>query len=69
MAVYSARLATVTTLLGLVFGTTAREASWQVPAIFAVALVTLSAVSIVRTMRQYDDPVVRARVVAAVSSG
>jgi hypothetical protein len=69
MAVYSARLATVTTLLGLVFGTTAREAAWQLPAVFAVALVTLSGVSIVRTMRQYDDPFVRARVVAAVSSG
>jgi hypothetical protein len=69
MAVYSARLATTTTLLGLVFGTTAREATWQVPAIFAIALITLGTVSIARTMRQFDDPFVRAKVVAAVSSG
>jgi hypothetical protein len=69
MAVYSARLATVTTLLGLVFGTTARAASWEWPLLFAVGLVILGVVSVLRTMRQYDDPVIHARVVSAVSSG
>jgi hypothetical protein len=69
MAVYSARLATVTTLLGLVFGTTAHQADWRLPAIFAIALVTLGAVSVLRTMRRYDDPAVHARIVTAVSSG
>jgi hypothetical protein len=69
MAVYSARLATITTLLGLVFGISAHEATWPIPALFAVALVTMGVVSIGHTMRQYDDPATRAKVVAAVSSG
>jgi len=69
MAVYSVRLATVTTLIGLLFGGVAHAGSWSVAVVLAVALTTLSGVSLARSVRGWDDPVKRAEVVAAVSSG
>jgi len=69
MAVYSIRLATMTTLIGLVFGQAARLGSWRVPTVFTIALVVLSGVSLLRSMREWDDPQARATVVAAVASG
>jgi hypothetical protein len=69
MAVYSARLATVTTLIGLLFGGVAHAGSWSVAVVLAVAMTTLSGVSLARSVRSWDDPVKRAQVVAAVSSG
>lgn len=69
MAVYSLRLATMTTFIGLTFGQAARLNSWQLPAVLTGALVVMSWVSLRRSMREWDDPTVRATVVAAVSSG
>jgi hypothetical protein len=69
MAVYSARLATVTTLIGLLFGGVAHVGSASVAALLTIALTTLSGVSLLRSMRSWDDPRKRAHVVAAVSSG
>jgi hypothetical protein len=69
MAVYSVRLATMTTLIGLTFGEAARLGSWQVPAVFTAALVVLSGLSVLRNMREWDTPQARSTVVAAVSNG
>ena len=69
MAVYSIRLATVTTLIGLVFGQAARLDSWLVPAVFTTAITVLSGLSLARSLRRWDDSASRAAVVAAVSSG
>jgi hypothetical protein len=68
MAIYSVRLATVTTLIGLLFGG-AHAGSWSVAVALAAALTTLSGVSLTRSVRSWDDPDKRAQVVAAVSSG
>ncbi len=69
MAVYSVRLATVTTLIGLLFGGVAHAGNWTVAVMLAVAMATLSGVSLARSVRTWEDPVKRAQVVAAVSSG
>lgn len=69
MAVYSVRLATVTTLIGLLFGGIAHVGSAPTAALLAVALTALSGVSLARSVRSWDDPRKRAQVVAAVSSG
>lgn len=69
MAVYSARLATVTTLIGLLFGGIAHVGSVSVAVLLTVGLTTLSGVSLARSVRSWDDPRKRAHVVAAVSSG
>lgn len=69
MAVYSARLASSTTAAGLMFGLAAHERSWLLSSVLCAGLLTLAGVSINRSLRRFDDPHVRARVVAAVSGG
>jgi hypothetical protein len=69
MAVYSVRLATVTTLIGLLFGGVAHVGTAGVAALLTIGLTTLSGVSLLRSVRSWDDPRKRAHVVAAVSSG
>ena len=67
MAAYSARLALVTTVTGLVFTGLARLD--QVAPVLLVTLVMLlwSAWRLERTAQRWDDPVVRARVVSVVA--
>lgn len=69
MALYSVRLATTTTLVGLVFamGTIAR--SWPTVVLMTAASLLLAARSWHRTRRSWDDPRVRAHVVATVAAG
>jgi hypothetical protein len=69
MAVYSVRLATVTTLIGLLFALSAHERSLYACLVLASGLVSLSGLSIAQSFRRWDDPLVRSRVVAAVSNG
>jgi hypothetical protein len=69
MAIYSIRLATITTLIGLVFGQAARLDSWLVPVVFTGALAALAGLSLARSVRRWDDPGTRATVTAAVASG
>jgi hypothetical protein len=69
MAVYSVRLATATTLVGLLFSLAAHQNAWQACVLLTAGLVALSALSITRSVRQWDDPGTRARVVAAVANG
>jgi len=69
MAVYSVRLATMTTLVGLLFALAAHQHLWLACAVLTSSFVAISGVSIARSFRRFDDPVVRSRVVAAVSNG
>ena len=68
MAGYSARLALKTTVVGLVFSSTALGSSWTLPLLVAVPLLCWSAWRLVRTSRAWAAPEVRSRVIAVVST-
>lgn len=69
MALYSARLAGVTTTVGLVYSVATFGASWQFPALLTTGLVLWALRSWEGTRRRWTDPATRARVVATVASG
>jgi hypothetical protein len=69
MAVYSARLAAGTTMLGLAFVLAARLGDPVLPLIVTTAVLLMSVRSLIRSRRMWEDPGIRARVVATVSSG
>ncbi len=69
MALYSVRLATVTTLCGLVFSVATYGSSLVVPLLMTTVLLCSAAVSWARTKRLWQQPETRARVIATVSSG
>jgi hypothetical protein len=69
MALYSARLAATTTLLGLVFSASTFGAPWQAPALVTVGVLAWAAWSWSGTRRRWTSPVLRADVVATVSAG
>jgi hypothetical protein len=69
MALYSVRLATVTTLCGLVFSLATYGRTLTVPLLMTTALLCWAAVSWSRTKRLWARPETRARVVATVASG
>lgn len=68
MAGYSARLATKTTLLGMVFAAASAAPDWRVPVLVAVPFLAWSLHRLRLTAAQWSDPVVRARVIAVVAS-
>jgi hypothetical protein len=67
MVGYSARLALVTTLTGLVFTVTARLDSWGWSVPVAMVFLAWSAWRLRRTAGQWADPVVRSRVLVTVT--
>ncbi len=69
MAVCSVQLAGPTVLLALALALTARSPSPLLPVLVCVPSLALTAVSLARTARRWDDPVVRSAVVQAVSRG
>lgn len=69
MAVYSARLAVVTTTVGLMFSAASFGRSVIPPMVLTLGLLAWAAFSWSRTRRRWSDPVVRARVVTTVAAG
>jgi hypothetical protein len=70
MAVYSARLAGVTTLTAVLLSLTSFADPWPwLPLLVAVPLTCRALLALLRTAREWDDPQVRARVVMSVVSG
>ena len=69
MALYSVRLATMTTLVSLGFALSSIARSWPALLLMSAATLLLAARSWMRTRKRWDDPAVRARVVATVSTG
>ena len=68
MAGYSARLALKTTVVGLVFSSTALADTWSLPLLVAVPLLCWSGWRLVRTSRQWAVPEVRSRVISVVAT-
>jgi hypothetical protein len=68
MVGYSARLATSTTITGLVFSGCAHVPDWRLSLIVAMPCALWSATRLVRTRRRWEDPVTRARVVSTVAA-
>jgi hypothetical protein len=69
MAVYSARLAGITTVIGLLFSFGTFGGTWVLPVLVTLGLLCWSAATWIRTRRLWSDPVHRSYVVATVSSG
>ena len=69
MAIYSARLAVVTTTVGLVFSVSTFAHQWQVPVLVTTGLLCWAAFSWLGTRRLWDDVTTRAHVVATVAAG
>ncbi|MCA1824810.1 MAG: hypothetical protein LC640_11245, partial [Frankia sp.] len=69
MAVYSVRLATETTLLGLLFAATAYARDWWLPLLVGLPLACAAALRVAGNWRQWARADVRARVLAAVAAG
>lgn len=68
MAGYSARLATKTTLLGMIFAASSAAADWRVPVLVAFPFLTWSVVRLRRTATAWATPEVRSRVIAVVAT-
>ena len=67
MAAYSARLASVTTLTGLVFSGLARTGDVGVTVLVAITMLVWSLWRLERTAQRWEQPVTRARVVSTVT--
>lgn len=68
MVGYSTRLALSTTLIGLVFSGTALAGDWRVPVVVAMPFLATSLLRLRTTASRWNDPVLRARVVATIAS-
>jgi len=68
MAGYSAKLATKTTLLGMIFAASSAAPDWRVPLLVAVPFLVWSLYRLRTTAAAWADPVVRSRVIAVVAS-
>ena len=68
MVGYSARLATCTTVTGMVFSGCAHVPDWHLSLIVAMPCALWSAGRLVRTRRRWEDPVTRALVVSTVAA-
>ena len=69
MALYSARLAATTTVIGLVFSAATFAGAWQAPALLTIGVLAWAGSSWAGTRRRWAQPTVRAAVVATVSAG
>jgi hypothetical protein len=69
MAIYSARLATSTTLIGVAISLGAYTDAWQLPVLAGVPVALWAARSLIRTVKRYESAPIRARVVQTVASG
>ncbi len=68
MVGYSARLATSTTITGMIFSGCAHVPDWRLSLIVAMPCLLWSATRLARTRRRWEDPVTRARVVSTVAA-
>jgi hypothetical protein len=68
MVGYSARLATSTTVTGMVFMGCAHVPDWRLSLLVAMPCALWSATRLVRARNRWEDPVVRARVVSTVAA-
>lgn len=69
LALASARLALPTAFTGVVLGTASKLGVWWWPPLLALPVLLLAVLSVLRSLRRYDDPFVRARIVQTVAAG
>jgi hypothetical protein len=69
MALYSLRLAAMTTCVGLVFSVATLADVWQFPVCVTMLLLAWALWSWTRTRRLWENPHVRVRVVTTVAAG
>ena len=69
LALASARLALPTALVGIVLGSASQTGVWWWPPLLAAPVLLLAVLSVLRSLRRYDDPFARARIVQVVASG
>ncbi len=69
LALASLRLAAAVTLTGLALSTAAHAGPWVLPLLVGAAVTGLAGRSVLSSLRRWDDPVVRSRVVEAVARG
>jgi hypothetical protein len=69
LVVASLRLSAPAAAVGLLFGAAAQTDLVWLPPLLAVPVVTLALASLRRSLRRYDLPVPRARLVSTVSAG
>lgn len=67
MVGYSAKLATTTTLTGVVFSVLLAADNWRIPLVLALPFLCWSAVRLMRAHRAWTDPTGRARVAVTVA--
>ena len=69
LALASARLALPTASVGIVLGGASHASAWWWPPLLATPVILLCVLSVMRSLRRYDDPFVRARIVQVVAAG
>ena len=69
LALASARLALPTAFTGILLGSASQLGVWWWPPLLALPVFLLAVLSVMRSLRRYDDPFVRARIVQAVAAG
>lgn len=69
LAAASARLAVPPAVVGALLGSASQTGIWWWPPLLAVPVVLLAVLSIMRSLRRYDDPHIRARIVQTVAAG
>lgn len=69
LAVASARLALPAAFVGILLGSASQTGVWWWPPLLATPVLLLALLSIMRSLRRYDDPFVRARIVQTVAAG
>ena len=69
LALASVRLAVPAALIGAVVAAAGATAVWWLPIAFGLPIVLAAALSLLRSLRRYDDPLVRSRVVQVVAAG
>lgn len=69
LAAASVRLAFPAGLVGIMLGAASHAALWWWPPLLALPVLLLCVLSVMRSLRRYDDPFVRARIVQTVAAG
>ncbi|TAL19446.1 MAG: hypothetical protein EPN99_10360 [Frankiales bacterium] len=63
------RLALPTAFVGMLLGAASQADLWWWPPLLASPVILLCVLSVMRSLRRYDDPFVRARIVQTVAAG
>jgi hypothetical protein len=69
MALYSVRLATSTTLIGMLLSIGSYTRVWQLPVLLGLPITLLAVRSVILSVKRYERPAIRSRIVQTVAAG